>query len=65
MEKMTQLRKHLLYLMIVSLSVISFFTIEFADSKGKVFHVGEVVQGDTYGIKVINAKVTNKFKDTQ
>jgi len=64
MGKMNKLREHLLYLMIVLLSAISFFTIAFAASEEKAFHIGEVVYGDTYGFKVIKAEVTYEFKDT-
>ncbi len=63
MGKMNELRKHLLYLMIVYLLVIGFFTIALADQKGRAFHVGEVVQGDIYGINVIKAEIQNEFED--
>ncbi len=63
MGKMSKLRKHLLYLTIVYLSVIGFFTIAFADQKERVFHLGEVVRGDIYGINVIKAETKKEFKD--
>jgi hypothetical protein len=63
MVKMNKLSKHFLCLTIIFLSEISFINVVFADSKGKAFHIGEVVQGDTHGFKVIKAEVTNEFKD--